>query len=357
MSDSAGTRYTTLTATDQSANIWVVSIITICVSTACFAVRAFSKSRTAFKFGFDDYSLIGGWCLSIVHTALIIRSLTLGLGKDGSIVPAENVASMEKYFFASIVFGILSLYSVKISMILLIQRLFRKSMLPVWIAFTILGITSGITAMAGCSYRHCSNFLARWVIVAVFDILTETVIILLPVFCIRSIQMPRAGKLKVQASFFSRLSNVLFSSLTIWSISRLELPSRSTTLIALPVVLGQLDICVSLSIASVLPCFRIIFQSSEKIPTEFSTNAYQSEPKPDRESSLRSPVQDSFGLGSVNHLASGTFPSAQIPGHSPVCRDDLVTAHSSHSGSAGRLSSTSIALSGATGLSQKFLIM
>lgn len=64
MSDSAGIRYATLTATDQSANIWIVSTITVLVSTACFAVRALSKSRTGFKFGLDDYALIAGWvCL------------------------------------------------------------------------------------------------------------------------------------------------------------------------------------------------------------------------------------------------------------------------------------------------------
>lgn len=61
MSGSAGTRYATITSTDQSANIWVVSVISICVSTACFVTRGLSKSRTELKFGPDDYTLIAGW--------------------------------------------------------------------------------------------------------------------------------------------------------------------------------------------------------------------------------------------------------------------------------------------------------
>lgn len=243
-------------------------------------------------------------------------------------------------------------------MIILIQRLFKKSMLPVWIAFTVLGIASGISTVAGCSYSSCTNALARWVVVAVFDILTETVIILLPIFCIRSIQMGMIPKIKVQASFFSRLSNVLFSSLTIWSVSRLHFTGRPSTLIVLPIVFGQLEVCVSLSIASILPCFRIIFQSSEKVPNEFSTNGYHSEPKPDLESPLESPLQDSFGLGSVNtHSASGALPRTRRPDHSPASSQDMDAAHSTHSNSAGRLSSTSIAPSGATGFSQKALIV
>jgi hypothetical protein len=71
MSDTAGTRYTTLTSTNQSANIWVVSIIAICVSTACFAIRGLSKSRTGLKFGADDYTLIGGWVRSLKYTILV----------------------------------------------------------------------------------------------------------------------------------------------------------------------------------------------------------------------------------------------------------------------------------------------
>ncbi|TID23972.1 ATP-dependent DNA helicase II subunit 2 [Venturia nashicola] len=357
MSDNAGTRYATLTSTDQSANIWVVSIITALVSAACFAVRVLSKSRTGFKFGFDDYSLLVGWCLSIVQVALIMKSLTLGLGKDGAVVPVENVKPMEKYFFASVFFGIFSLYSVKISIIILIQRLFKKSMLPVWIIFMVLGISSGITVLAGCSYNYCSNSLARWVIVAVFDILTEVLIILLPVFCIQSIQMSKVSKMKVQASFFSRLSNVLFSSLTIWSLSRLKFSGRPSTTIVLPIVFGQLEVCVSLSIASILPCFRIIFQSSEKVPTGFSNSGgYNSEPKPGIESH-GTQSGDSFHLGSVKaQPESGTLPRTKKPDHSPTCSQDMGAPHSSHSECTNRLSYTSVAPSGATRLSQKSLI-
>lgn len=243
-------------------------------------------------------------------------------------------------------------------MILLIQRLFKRSMMPVWIAFSILGILSSITVVAGCSYNYCSNSLARWVIIAVFDVLTEILIILLPVFCIRTIQMARISKMKVQASFFSRLLNVLFSGLTIWSLSRITFSGRPSTDTVLPIIFGQLEICVSLSIASILPCFRIIFQSSEKVPTGFSTNGYPSEPKPDVESPPDSPLEHSFRLGSVNtHPESGTLPRTRQPDHSPSSSQDMDAPHSSHSESTNRLSYASVAPSGATGLSQKALII
>ncbi|KAE9988424.1 hypothetical protein EG328_011184 [Venturia inaequalis] len=358
MSDPTGIRYATLTSIDQSANIWVVSIITVLVSTACFVVRILSKSRTGFKFGFDDYSLVAGWCLSIVQVALITKSVTLGLGKDVVAIPDENIKLMEKYFFASLFFGIISLYSVKVSMIILIQRLFKQSMLPVWIAFIVLGITCGIIIVAGCSYNYCTNSLARWVVIASFDIITEALIIGIPVVCIRSVQMATKYKIKVQASFFSRLSNVLFSSLGIWSLGRIKFTGRPSTDVVLPIIFGQLEVCVSLSIASILPCFRIIFQSSEKVPTGFSTTSYPNEPKADIECPLESPIDDSFHLGSVNtHTESGTLPRIRKPDHSHSSSQDMDAAHSSHSDSTNRLSCASVAPSGATERSQKALIM
>jgi hypothetical protein len=257
-----------------------------------------------------------------------------------------------QYLFASLVLGILSLYTVKISMVLLIQRLFNKSMLPFWIAFAVVGIASAISIAAGCSYHSCSNKLARWIVAVVFDILTEIVIIALPIYYIRHIQMTTIPKIKVQASFFSRLAVVLFCSLVIWAISNMRFTGQPSTAVVLPIVFGQLEVCVSLCIASILPCFRIIFQSSEKVPTGFSTNGYNNEPKPESDS----PHQESFGLGGVNsHSASGALPRVKRPDHSAASSQDLGTAHSFHS--TGRISLLSIAPSGATGLSQKALVV
>lgn len=236
-------------------------------------------------------------------------------------------------------------------MILLIQRLFKRSMLPFWIAFAVLGVASATSIRAGCSYDSCKNFMARWIGLVVFDALTEAVIIALPVYCIRPIQMAAIPKVKVQASFCSRLIVVLFSGLTIWAISRIHSSVQPNTTVVLPIVFAQLEVSVSLCIASIIPCFRVIFQSSEMVPARSSTNGHHSEPKPDSESH-----QDSFGLGSVNtHLASGTLPRTKKPDHSPASSQDTGIAHSTHS--TDRFSSSSIAPSGATGLSQKPLVI
>jgi hypothetical protein len=274
--------------------------------------------------------------------------------REGALRVESEVAVLIllQYLFASLVFSTLSLYMVKVSMILLIQRLFNRSMLPFWTAFLVLGIASVISVAGGCSYSSCSNLLARWIVAVVFDILTEVVIIVLPIYCIRAIQMQPMPKIKVQASFFSRLAVVLFSSLTLRAISRFHLTGKPSTAVVLPIVFGQLEVCISLCIASILPCFRIIFQSSEKVPTGFSANEYSHEPKPESVS----PHRDSFGLGSVNsHHASGALPRTKKPDHSAGSSQDMDAAHSSHS--TGRISSSSIAPSGATGLSQQALVL
>lgn len=62
MADSkAGTRYTTLTADNQSANLWVVTILTICITTAGLFARGFAKGSIGTALKKDDWTIIGAW--------------------------------------------------------------------------------------------------------------------------------------------------------------------------------------------------------------------------------------------------------------------------------------------------------
>jgi hypothetical protein len=57
----AGTRYTTLTADNQSANIWIMTILSVCFTTAMILVRAISKRIAGFKYTLDDYVMLGAY--------------------------------------------------------------------------------------------------------------------------------------------------------------------------------------------------------------------------------------------------------------------------------------------------------
>jgi hypothetical protein len=132
--------------------------------------------------------------------------------------------------------------------------------------------------------------------------------------------MPGRGKQKVMVSFSSRLSIITFSALSIWSLSNTFERYRSSlnassVYIVLPSVFQELQLAISFSIAAILPCFRLLFQSSDEV------RVYSTEAVP-REEEQKTSQSVSFGLESVrndhsshgnNVPRSGLFHSDQLP--------------------------------------------
>jgi hypothetical protein len=153
--------------------------------------------------------------------------------------------------------------------------------------------------------------------------------------------MQARRKIKVQLSFFSRLLIIVFSGLTMWALTRIRVASTPNTTIALPALFGQLELCASISIASILPCFRILFQSSEKLP--IGRSAF---PGDDIK------VPDSYTMGSTVTTDTSTGgPSPRRAEHSATSSQDVGGAHRSSSGA--RISDSSFVPSAHTNVSQR----
>jgi hypothetical protein len=148
------------------------------------------------------------------------------------------------------------------------------------------------------------------------------------------------SKIKVESSFFSRLVVILFSILTIWAISHTRPSSTPNTSMVLPTMFGQLEVCLSVSIAAILPCFRLVFQSSERILTASQTL---------HGDGIK--VPDSFGLDSVRTDISTLAPLPRKPDHSAASSQDMSGANTTNSGP--RISESSLVPSGHTNMSQR----
>lgn len=190
----------------------------------------------------------------------------------------------------------------------------------------------------------------RWVVVTIFDIATELIIIILPYFPLRSIQMEPYGKFKVMLSFSTRLLEIAFSILSIWAISfAVTDPTRATnassgpltgptTAIITPSIFQQFELTLSICIAAILPCFRLLFQVCEEMdmPTQRGAeephNTVDSKTshfasfgmerrdgsRSDKASSSSSrDTADTFGAGSTTEAQRGGLNSHPMPRQSP----------------------------------------
>lgn len=108
----AGTRYVVITADDLSANIWVCSIVSVALGTACVIGRGLFRYRLGFAFSSDDWIFFSAWVcctfvsLGTLHTntlqiiqsiqvGLLLKATVLGLGQNASIIDPSNFSAIK----------------------------------------------------------------------------------------------------------------------------------------------------------------------------------------------------------------------------------------------------------------------
>ncbi|KAF2403698.1 hypothetical protein EJ06DRAFT_288811 [Trichodelitschia bisporula] len=372
----AGTRYTVISEHDQSGVLWIVSLISVCFTTVAIAARILSKLRFSFKFEVDDYVMVVAYAFGIIQSSLWFKALVLGFGKDSTLVDPSKVPGIATYFSAGTIFLLLSLYCTKVSLALLVQRLFQTRLTWLWISFSVIGVVVTITVEAGCFPGACRAPFTRWMIAMVFDVLTEIAVIALPIWCLRMVQMERQSKYKVILSFSSRIVVIVFAVLAMWRLAHfLFRQDRDPSTRAInPAIFHQFELMCSVCIASIVPCFRLLFQSSERTGPELIRRGggsgginmtYAKRPAVEDSFGLDSDsihgdesaapsgkVEHGFGLDSV-HGDKSAAPSGKAA-HSPSPSQDLaVVSSQTGEGSNGRASGSSITPSLRTGISQK----
>lgn len=222
-------------------------------------------------------------------------------------------------------------------------------------------------------YPTCTNIRPRYIVYAVFDIVTELLIVALPVYYIQDVRMKPKRKAKVLTTFSSRTLVIIFSGLIIWAATRVDETGEYSTSIALLVVLLQCQLGLSLIICAVIPCFRMIFQSSDMIITSSAEISRETKRGPNNEGSgshtLRSyganPVSVAQTDTQISYVRQATPPPPPItrkpqqsPQHRPQSSEDTTAAGSDFTRrpSEGRASESSLVPSGTTGLSSKPLV-
>ena len=117
---------------------------------------------------------------------------------------------------------ILALYIAKIAALVFLMRIQAKTRNPrlyvVLVAlYIILGIASAIIVTAGCpsasgyywniagNIDSCPGEEARWQVMTALDVISELILLALPIHLVWSLQMPQRRKLMIVITFWTRL--------------------------------------------------------------------------------------------------------------------------------------------------------
>jgi hypothetical protein len=253
------------------------------------------------------------------------------------------------------------MFLVKVSMILLISRLFTKSLFYFWIGIAVLGVVAAIQIEAGCVYPTCTDITPRYIVVASLDLATEVVIIALPIYLIQDIRMGQKRKLKVLMTFSARSLIMLFAGLTIWAPTRVRETGEFTTSIVLLIVFLQLELGLSLCICAIIPCFRMIFQSSDIVLTDSAEISRETKREHGNKSinPLRSFGRRTYGTGTdtqISYVRQATPPPPEIPRKPEHSAQNSQDTNVSNSRTLRGASESSLVPSATTGLSTKPLV-
>ncbi|CAK4031654.1 Hypothetical predicted protein [Lecanosticta acicola] len=211
----------------ENATAYVVSlclVFTICVALLRLWIR---KSA----YGRDDAVIGAATLLSFGHTAASYAALKFGLGKRWVAVEDGASADLDKLDQASLAGIILffaALYLSKCAMLAFLRRITktRSQVLLYHIctgAVGALGLLSMIIATAGCptesgyywafhwNASSCPSQSARWQTLTGLDIVTEILLLVLPIHLVWNLQMPLSKKAMITVAFWVRLPALGFS--------------------------------------------------------------------------------------------------------------------------------------------------
>ncbi|KAI3551317.1 integral membrane protein [Colletotrichum filicis] len=212
-------RYPPLTR--DGASLVLTACIMMVLTTLWTIMRFISRRITGISFHMEDYFYFSGQLLYYgVATCFILGVILGGAGHDVSVLdPNLHISHFVKIFLAAQVLYASELLAIKLSIITLMQRIFSQSSswfrATSWVAVGLSCIWALYTALLGfvicqpiqsawdinVTKTGCGDYTLAFSAVAIFDIITDIVIVVLPIKVVSGLQMARAHKIALCVVF------------------------------------------------------------------------------------------------------------------------------------------------------------
>ncbi|KAJ5645232.1 hypothetical protein N7507_011243 [Penicillium longicatenatum] len=213
--------FETLSSDDRGAIITLTSVSLLIVAIIfvlakfCSAIY-FKQRRTAV-----NTPIWVALVLAIVQVVALQKAVDHGLGRHQSQLSEGNIQAWSKFAFAAHILFIVVLALSKMSTILLVWKLtpsqslrrscaFTAGIVVAWSIFAVSSIAfqCGLPDPWLYSPKQCAGDGVFFYLIAVFNVLTEIIIVVLPFMMMRNVQMNWHKRVKILCSFSSRLSIV-----------------------------------------------------------------------------------------------------------------------------------------------------
>ncbi|KAK5049004.1 hypothetical protein LTR84_005426 [Exophiala bonariae] len=257
-----------VTPTDQRGVLWIVTWFCLATAVVSLLIRVYVRIAFSQSYGKDDISIFGAFISFIVQSSIAIYEVRLGVGQTLQDVRPENLQQLQKAYYISDLFYVITIWIAKCSVILLLLRLTAKTEQAlvaniILFATIVLGVVSLLITALSCDLsspwifigKQCSGLAQRRKAVAAFDIFTELSLFATLVLIVSSVQLRLSKKLAVILGFTFRL--LLFFPLGFrlhYILAAID--SADPTLKSVNVVItSQVQLSAAI-VSATIPCLR-----------------------------------------------------------------------------------------------------
>ncbi|KAF2171697.1 hypothetical protein M409DRAFT_63311 [Zasmidium cellare ATCC 36951] len=277
-----GTRYfTQITDENHSGWLYIITLLSFIYVVIAFVIRFIVKYG---MYGYDDWALLVSTVLAVGQYIAVLAGLSKGLGKGSTLLSRGQIEDIQRYAASYSFLYILAHCGSKISTGILTLRLFEngrtRNTYLCWFlvaASAAFGLGSILSLAVGCTNpafpvipgqdAACPNRIARWQIILALDVITETLLVVVPVFLLLDILIKRSAKITVTIVFGVRLVDIIFAALNLSRVTSVITDPDPPLTIVPSLIWTQAELLWSILAAS-LPCLKTFMRPFDKIDEE-----------------------------------------------------------------------------------------
>ncbi|CAG8980596.1 hypothetical protein HYALB_00013746 [Hymenoscyphus albidus] len=201
----------------NARQVQIPAVVFLVLCPLIVAIRFWGHTRGSVNhLGIDDWTILGSLAFAIVVSALMLASCDYGFGKHiATLSPTEKKMTL-KLFYVAQAFYKLNINLTKCSILLLYLRIFvqRPFRILCWILLAIVptyGIASTSASIWQCNpiprawdktiQGSCINITASWFANAGFSIVTDIIILALPMPLVYSLKLEKPHKVALALVF------------------------------------------------------------------------------------------------------------------------------------------------------------
>ncbi|CAI7677917.1 unnamed protein product [Penicillium pancosmium] len=258
----------------------VITTIFTVLSALFVAFRLFTRVKLVKKWGYDDLLIIAAWICSAIFYAFIIVERHYGLGKPKASLPPHIVQGqlfyIMKYLWVSIPFYNLSLILSKLSALVFLTSIFRIRRFSIT-AYLLMGflVVAGLwMVLSGFIFcvpipifwsmnkslvaAHCLPKAPVWFTNASIQIITDIIILILPMPIVSKLRLPKRQRAGIMIIFGVGVCVIATSLARVYELSVMVRGHDFTKTNAEAAVWSSLEANVSIICACLPPLHTLI---------------------------------------------------------------------------------------------------